>query len=112
MAATYNLTLRMGDTESVTVTIQDENGSAVDISGRTYAAQVRANAEDTTILATFTCAIVNAAQGILTATLTSTETRALTPGLAVWDLQETNPVGPVVTTLLAGQVTIVQDVTR
>ena len=112
MAATYNLTLRMGDTETVTVTIQDENGSAVNISGRTYAAQVRANAEDTTILATFTCTIVNAAQGILTATLSSTATRALTPGLGVWDLQETNPTGPVITTLLAGQVTIIQDVTR
>lgn len=110
MPATFNLTIRTGDTETVSVTLQNENGTPVDIAGRTYAAQLRTNASNTTILASFTCAIVDAASGTLTASLTATQTAALTPGLAVWDLQETN--GSSVTTLLAGQVTIVQDVTR
>jgi len=112
MPATYNITIRMGDTETISVTIQDSAGAAVDISGRSYAAQIRSNADDTTVLATFACAVVSGPAGTLSATLTSTQTAALTPGVGVWDLQETNPVGPVVTTLLAGQVTIVQDVTR
>ena len=110
MPATFNLTIRTGDTETVSVTLQNENGTPVDIDGRTYAAQLRTNASNSTILASFTCAIVNAALGTLTASLTAAQTEALTPGLAVWDLQETD--GSSVTTLLAGQVTIVQDVTR
>lgn len=110
MPATLNLSLRIGDTETVSVTITDSNGSPVNISGRTYAAQIRTYATDTAALATFSCSIINAAAGTLAATLSASTTAALTAGLAVWDLQETN--GTTVTTLLAGQVTIVQDVTR
>ena len=110
MPATLNIAVRTGDTETISVTITDETGAAVDIEGRAYAAQIRANASDTAVLATFTCAITDAAAGKLTATLSAASTAALTPGLAVWDLQETS--GTTVTTLLAGQVTIVQDVTR
>lgn len=110
MPATLNLSLRIGDTETVSVTITDSTGTAVNITGCTYAAQIRSNASDTSVLATFSCSITNAAAGTLQATLSATTTAALSPGLAVWDLQETN--GTTVTTLLAGQVTIVQDVTR
>lgn len=112
MPATFNITIRMGDTETISVAIKDSAGAAVNITGRTYAAQIRANAEDTTILATFSCSVTSAVAGTLQATLSATDTRALTPGLGVWDLQETITSGGVVTTLLAGQVTIVQDVTR
>ena len=110
MPATLNITIRTGDTETISVAIKDSAGAAVDITGRTYAAQIRSNAEDTSPLATFSCSIVSAAAGTLAATLSAATTAALTPGLGVWDLQETN--GTTVTTLLAGQVTIVQDVTR
>lgn len=110
MPATLNIIIRTGDTETISVAIKDSAGAAVDITGRTYAAQIREQAESTTALANFSCTITSAVAGTLAATLSATTTAALTPGLAVWDLQETN--GSVVTTLLAGQVTIVQDVTR
>jgi len=108
--ANYPLTVRIGDTETITLNLQDANGTAINVTGRTYAAQIRSTADSTTVLASFTCAISNAAGGVVTATLPAATTAALTPGVAVFDLQETN--GATVTTLLAGPVTITQDVTR
>jgi hypothetical protein len=108
--ANYPLTIRIGDTETVNLTMQDSSGAAINITGRTYAAQVRVTPDASTVLATFACSIVNAATGKVAATLSATTTAGLTPGGAVWDLQETN--GATVTTLLSGPVTIVQDVTR
>jgi len=108
--ANLPLNIRIGDTETISVAIKDSTGAAVNITGRTYAAQIRTTTDAATALATFSCSITNAAAGTLTATLSASTTAALTAGLGVWDLQETNST--TVTTLLAGSVTIVQDVTR
>jgi hypothetical protein len=108
--ANYPLALRIGDTETVSLTIQDSTGTAINITGRTYAAQVRATTDASSTLATFSCAVVSGSAGTVNCTLSATTTAALSPGTGVWDLQETN--GSTVTTLLAGPVTISQDVTR
>lgn len=108
--AYYPLSVRIGDTETVTVTLQESDGTPVDITGRTYAAQIRATADATTTIAAFTCAITNAAAGQFACTLSATTTAALAIGTGVWDLQETN--GTVKTTILAGPVRIDYDVTR
>lgn len=107
--AQYPLTIRIGDTESVNLTLTDSAG-AINITGRTYAAQIRAAIDDTTALAAFTCTIANAAAGLVTCTLPASTTGALSPATGVWDLHETN--GSVVTTLLAGPVQIQRSVTR
>jgi len=108
--AVYHLNIKIGDTETVTVTMQDADGVAIDISGRTYSAHVRSKASSLLALATFNCAIVDAEGGIFSATLPASVTADLSPANAVWDLQEIN--GIVVTTLLAGDVVISWDVTR
>jgi BppU N-terminal domain len=108
--ANYPLNVRIGDTETVTVTMQDNNGNPINITGRTYSAQIRSKTTSTTPLATFSCSIVNAAQGIFACTLSATSSASLTAANAVWDLQETN--GVVITTLLAGEAVIDGDVTR
>ena len=104
------LSIRIGDTETVTVTLQDAAGAAINITGRTYSAQVREKASSTSDLATFTCSIVNAAQGKFACTLSSATTTNLSPANAVWDLQENN--GGTITTLMAGEAVISRDVTR
>jgi hypothetical protein len=109
--ANYPLTVRTGDTETVTVTLQDSAGAAVNITGRTYQAQIRDTAASTAVLATFTCSVTNGTAGIFACTLGTATTAALSPQTAVWDCQETT-AGGVVSTLLAGQVWVVQDVTR
>lgn len=108
--AYYPLSIRIGDTETVTVTLQESDGTPVNITGRTYAAQIRATADAAGTIATFSCAITNAAAGQFACTLSATTTAALSIGTGVWDLQETN--GTVKTTILAGPVRIDYDVTR
>jgi hypothetical protein len=108
--AVYPLTVRIGSTETVSLTLQDSTGTAINITGRTYAAQIRTTAEAATTVATFACSIVSAVAGTVSATLSATITGALSPQSAVWDLVETN--GATVTTLLAGPVTVQQGVTR
>jgi hypothetical protein len=108
--AEYPLTIRTGDTEQVTVRVRDAAGSAVNITGRTYSSQIRSSAASTAVLATFTCTVTNGTAGTFVCTLGTAVTGALSAGQAVYDIQE-NASG-VVTTLLAGPVFIVQDVTR
>lgn len=82
----------------------------VDITGRTYASQLRTSPDITAISATATCSITNAANGVMQVVYSATSTAALDPGYYYWDLQETN--GSTVTTVLSGVVTVLADVTR
>ena len=108
--ANYPLSIRIGDTETVSVTMQDPDGDPINISGRAYSAQLREKASSASPLATFSCSIVNAAEGKFACTLSAGITENLVPANAVWDLQENN--GVVITTLLAGKAVISRDVTR
>lgn len=106
------LTVRTGDDESVTITFSDKTtGDPVNITGRTYRAQIRRTPTDDVILASWTCNITNGAAGVLTLTMADTVTATLTAGNAVWDLEETT-AGGLVSTPLGGIVTILSDVTR
>ncbi len=108
--ANYPLNIIIGDTETVTVTLQDKDGVPVNITGRSYSAQIREKPKSSTVLATFTGSIINAAAGKFSVTLSASNSANLQPANAVWDLQET--YGSVVTTLISGTVTITRDVTR
>jgi hypothetical protein len=108
--ANYPLSIKIGDTETVTVTLQDKDGVPINISGRTYTAQIRESAKSSTVLAEFTGSIINAASGKFSVTLSATNSSNLQPANAVWDLQET--YGSIVTTLISGTATISRDVTR
>lgn len=108
--ATRNIKIYRGDTEIVNVTITSDGTTPVDVTGRTYTAQVRYTVDAASPAATFSCVITNAAAGQVQLTLSSAATTSLTAGTAYWDFQETN--GSVVSTLIAGKCTILPDVTR
>lgn len=108
--ANYPLTIIIGDTKTVSVTMKDASGTAINITGRTYSAQLRAQIDDTSPLASFTCSVVSGAAGTLSASLSSSTTSSLSAGDGVWSLRETN--SGVVTTLLEGPVRIVVSPTR
>jgi hypothetical protein len=108
--AVYPLVVRIGDTETVSVQLKDSSDTPVNITGRTYAAQIRETVDAASPLASFSCSITNGTAGQFACTLTATTTAALSAGVGVWDLQETN--GATVTTLLYGPVQINKDVTR
>ena len=107
--AELDLILRTGDTEQITLNLSNE-GTPVNITGRTYAAQIRPEPLSSTIIASFSCVITDAAGGVVVCTLTAAETATLAPTIGVWDLQETNAT--VLPTLVAGTATIQSDITR
>jgi hypothetical protein len=108
--STQNLTITRGDTETVVVTLKDGSGVAIDVTGRTYRAQIRATKDSSTISTSFVCAITDAAGGEITSTLSAGNSGSLAAGKYYWDFEENN--GGVVTTILAGVVTVLADVSR
>jgi hypothetical protein len=108
--ADQDLIITRGDTETIVVTIQNDAGTAINITGRTYRAQIRSTQDSTTIKASFTCTVTSGASGQVTCVLAAADSATLTPGLAYWDLEE-NASG-IISTILAGSVTVLADVTR
>ena len=108
--ARQDLTITRGDTEVVEVTITTDGTTAVDITGRTYASQMRSTPDITAIAITGTCSIVSAVNGQMKVVFAAADTADLDPGYLYWDLQE-NASG-VITTILSGTVTVLADVTR
>ena len=108
--AKQNFSITRGDTESVVVNITTNGSTPINITGRTYRAQLRGTKESATISASFVCTITNAAQGQVTCVLSAVSTAALAPGTFYWDFEENN--AGVITTIIAGTVTVLADVTR
>ena len=108
--ADQDLTITRGDTETLVVTITSDGSTPVNITGRTYRAQIRSSQDSTTIKASFTCTVTSGANGQVTCVLTATDSATLPVGIAFWDLEET--ASGVVSTILAGNVTVLADVTR
>lgn len=110
--ATQNITITRGDTETLVITIKDSAGVGINITGRTYRAQIRATKDAATISAAFTCVLTTPASGVVTCTLTPNQTSALATGTQFWDFEETITSSGVVTTIIAGTVNVLADVTR
>lgn len=107
----FPIQITIGDTETLNLTFQNADGSAINIAGRTYAGQLRATAASDAVVASFVCAVVgDGSTGEVVCSIPSNVTASLQPQVCVYDIQETN--GSVVTTLLRGDVKILQDVTR
>lgn len=108
--ADQDLTITRGDTETLVVTITTDGVIPVNITGRTYRAQIRSTQDATTIKASFTCTVTAALLGEVTAVLSATSSATLSAGIYFWDFEE-NASG-VVSTILSGNITVLADVTR
>ena len=104
-----NLSITRGDTETIVITMQTDS-TAINITGRTYRAQIRATKDAATIAATLTCTITNASGGEVTCVLSAANSATLTPGTYYWDFEENN--AGVISTIIAGTVAVGADVTR
>jgi hypothetical protein len=109
MAKRQNLQMYQGDDYVATVTVSNADGSATDLSGFAVKSQIRRGVADVDadVVAEFTVTIQS--PEILLA-LTHAQTTPLS-GNYVWDLQLTDASGTV-TTIMAGQVIVTQEVTR
>lgn len=108
MAGKRDIQFTKGDDYSHVVTITNSSG-AIDITGRTYSAQIKRVSSQMTPDATFVCTVTNGAAGEVTLYLSDTQTDALAPARYNWDLQE--DASGVISTILAGTCKVVQDVT-
>ena len=108
--AKYDIQIRIGDTETFSFTLEDENGSPINLGASTFAAQIRSSAAATSTIASFSTAVTSTGAGTFYISMSSGTTAALTPTNGVWDLQQN--LSGTITTLVAGDVRIVQDVTR
>lgn len=108
--ADQDLTITRGDTETLVVTLTSDGTTPINITGRTYTAQIRSTPDSSTVKASFSCVVGSGPSGIVTCTLTAVDSSLLSAGNYFWDLQE-NASG-VISTLLSGTVTVLPDVTR
>lgn len=74
---TYNTTFYQGQTETRTVTVEDGNGTPIDLTGCTIAGQMRLKPEDRENILAFTCTITDAVNGEYTFSLTATQTSSI-----------------------------------
>ncbi|MFA5340306.1 MAG: hypothetical protein WC332_00875 [Clostridia bacterium] len=110
-AGTFNLTgnyrMEQGSTYTLEVTVTDDSG-VYDMSTATAAAKLRETADATTAYE-FDCTI-NSTTGVITVTMSATDTADIAITSGVWDLELTE--GTTVTRLLEGTVTISPEVTK
>ncbi len=111
LPAKASLTLYRGDTR-----VWDDqftkDGQPMDLTGYTFACQIRSSPDSDDVQAVIDVAVLNAAQGKIRRTLTTTESRKLIAGRAYWDLQLVRTSDQFTRTYLAGPVKVVGDVSR
>lgn len=108
-----NISIKKGDDYSHVITLQTRSGSTytpVDITGRTYSAQLKKRKSQASPDASFTCAVTSAVNGEVTLTLASTITADLVAGEYFWDLEQ-DAAGQI-NTILEGVAKVTSDVTR
>lgn len=110
MAAERNIRIYQGDTYIHEVRVRDDANTAINISSRTYAGQIRKTRTSNVVIANFTTSITNAANGVFNFSLSSNITSNIQSGVYYYDIQETN--GSIVTTLLTGRAEVEGEVTR
>lgn len=113
-AGIYNATIDQGATWSVVVTYKDSTGAVINLTGYTAAMQVRqqySSADaDLTLTSPSGGIVITGATGVVTITMTATQTAALEEGFYVYDVELTS--GSYKDRLIQGQLTVAPEVTR
>lgn len=114
-AGIYNFTIEQGASWSLSLTYKDADNQAVDLAGYSAKLQVRSFVGSSEVLlerstqaGTIT---LGGVLGTISVEASAAETAALTPGLAVYDLELYSPIDTTIR-LLQGDVTISPEVTR
>ena len=111
MASISNLTIDQGTTYSVTITVNDDTGSARNLTGYTGRSQMRRSYYSSANTA-FTVSVTNPANGEISITLTAAQTANVKAGRYVYDLELVSANSITVERVVEGIVTIYPEVTR
>ena len=109
MASKANLVIDQGSTFSTDLTLTDENGDPLSLSGFTANSQIRRWYTSSNTTAVFTTSI-NTTSSTISLTLTANQTSNLTFGRYVYDVEITS--GSEVSRIVEGIITITPQVTR
>lgn len=106
-----DLLIYQGDDWAAMVTVINADGTIPDLTGYTAQAQIREGVADQAwqTEADLTCAVVPPNQ--ISISLTNLQTTALGQPVYRWDLQLVSPAG-IITTIMAGEVRMLFEVTR
>ena len=113
MAAIANLIIDQGANFSSDVTVKDANGNAFNLTGYTAEAKMAKGYSSTRTRTTITSTIAtDATTGVVSLTLTSTQTAALdAPERYVYDVEITQTSSGTVTRVIEGIITVRPNVT-
>jgi len=111
MATKANLVIDQGATFATELTLTDENGDALNLNGFTANSQMRKWYTSSNPSATFTTNI-NVASGVITLSLNSTSTAALSAGRYVYDVEITDGGTGDISRVVEGIITVNPNVTR
>jgi len=109
MATKANLVIDQGSTYSTDLSLKDENGDALNLSGYVANSQIRKWYTSSNAAASFDASI-NSDSGSITLSLTANQTSNLVAGRYVYDVEITD--GTVVSRIVEGIVTVTPQVTR
>lgn len=104
MPGERDINIYAGDTYAHELRIRNSSNTAINISSRTYSGKIKVARASEDVVASFTVAITDGANGIVLFSLTSANTANITSGTYYYDFQEENT--GVVTTLLTGKAVV------
>ena len=111
MAAYSEITIEQGANLTSTITVNDTQGDAVNLTTYSASSQLRKSYYSSSAN-TITATITGNANGQITLSMTAANTAALTPGRYVFDLVITNSVDNSVTRVIEGTAIVLPSVTR
>ena len=109
MATKANIVIDQGATFSTDITLLDDNGDTLNLSGYTVESQVRKWYTSATPAAVFTASINNSI-GVITLDLTANQTSNLVAGRYVYDVEIND--GTSISRVVEGIITVTPQVTR
>jgi len=111
LAAYSEITIEQGANLTSTITVNDIQGDAVNLTTYSASSQLRKSYYSSSAN-TLTATITGNANGQITLSMTAANTAALTPGRYVFDLIITNSVDNSVTRVIEGTAIVLPSVTR
>lgn len=109
MATKANLVIDQGTTFSTTLTLTDENGDLINLSGYTSNCQIRKHYTSST--ATIVNTSINTESSVITLSLNADETSNIVAGRYVYDVEITSSAN-VTSRIVEGIVTVTPEVTK
>lgn len=111
-AGAYELEIEQGVDRVIEITLKDQaTGLPINITGWTFAMQIREKYTSTTVLYAPTINITNASGGVINIVLTKADTSALPAKALVYDLEGTRPDNTRIR-ILKGSAIVDPEVTR